>query len=154
MMTIKNKITWLVRSYKELSATELYNLLRLRSEVFVVEQDCVYQDIDGKDDKAIHIMGIYNDELVAYSRVFGPNDYFEKTSIGRVITSDKLRGTGAGHVLIEESIKAVNKYFLEVEIEISAQAHLEKFYNHHGFKAFGEGYLEDGIPHIRMLRSV
>lgn len=141
-----------IKTFEELTITELYSILQLRSEVFVVEQDCVYQDIDGKDKKALHLLGIKNDEVVAYTRIFGPGDYFDTASIGRVVVRDNERKYGYGRVIMEASIAAITERFGTVGIQVSAQAHLEKFYNSLGFKAFGKGYLEDGIPHIGMRR--
>ena len=152
-MSLNNNVRWVIKQYDKLLVEELYALLQLRSEVFVVEQDCVYQDVDGKDQKAIHVMGFSDDRLVGYTRVFAAGDYFDRASIGRVVTSSKARGSGIGHSLMKESIKAVEGLSSGTDIEISAQSYLEKFYNSHGFKSFGEGYLEDGIPHIRMLKS-
>lgn len=144
---------FITKNFTELSSTELYKILQLRSEVFVVEQDCVYQDLDGKDQKAIHIFGIKNDKIVAYTRIFKPGDYFKNASIGRVVVAALERKYGFGHNLMKASIKAVKIYFKVEKITISAQVYLKKFYESHKFKQVGEEYLEDGIPHIRMDRS-
>lgn len=141
-----------VKSYQELNKDELYKILQLRSEIFVVEQDCVYQDIDFKDQKALHIIGIKNDKIIAYTRIFKPGDYFKNSSIGRVVVDAKERQFGYGHQLMEVSIKAIKDYFKVDTITISAQKYLTKFYESHQFKQIGEEYLEDGIPHIRMDR--
>jgi ElaA protein len=133
--------------------TELYTMLQLRSEVFVVEQDCVYQDIDFKDQKSLHIFGLKNDKIVAYTRIFKPGDYFKNASTGRVVVSEKERKFGYGHELIKASIQGVKTYFKVDEITISAQKYLIKFYETHQFIQVGEEYLEDGIPHIRMDRN-
>lgn len=142
-----------IKSFRELSTTELYEILRLRSEVFVVEQTCVYQDIDNKDQHAIHILGYFDRELVAYARIFNKNDYFKNTSIGRVIVAENFRDKKLGHELIKTSKQAIEEHFNETTIEISAQEHLKGFYESHGFQSISEIYLEDGIPHIRMLAS-
>ncbi|CAN5336567.1 GNAT family N-acetyltransferase [soil metagenome] len=143
-----------IKKYSDLKAGELYDLLQLRSEVFVVEQNCVYQDIDGKDDKAIHVLGYdEHDVLIAYARCFKPGDYFEKASIGRVIVRQGFRKYGYGHKLMEASICEIEKGFKTTTIKLSAQQYLTDFYTQHGFKAIGEGYLEDGIPHIAMVRK-
>lgn len=142
-----------IKRFNELSINELYNLLQLRSEVFVVEQNCVYQDVDGKDGKAIHVLGYYNDELVAYSRLFDKGDYFEETSIGRVVVKEKYREKKFGHDLMKASIKAIQDNFNETTIEISAQEYLKSFYESHGFQQISEMYLEDDIPHIRMKKA-
>lgn len=142
-----------VKPYKDLSIDELYSLLRLRSEVFVVEQNCVYQDMDEKDKKAIHILALKNNEIVAYARIFKPGDYFKEASIGRVVVSQKERGSGLGYKIMNASIKAILDEFQEYNIKVSAQKYLKKFYNNLGFKQVGEEYLEDGIPHIAMIKN-
>ncbi|WP_115460741.1 GNAT family N-acetyltransferase [Winogradskyella aurantiaca] len=142
-----------IKYFDELSINELYELLRLRSEVFVVEQDCVYQDIDSKDQKAVHVLGYDNNKLVAYTRLFKPGDYFNESSIGRVVVREKARGSGAGYDIMNASITFINDVLKKFEIRISAQTYLKKFYNNLGFKEVGEGYLEDGIPHINMIRN-
>jgi len=146
-------ISFQIKHFSELSTIELYSLLQLRSEVFVVEQDCVYQDIDGKDEKALHVLGYYNNELAAYSRLFDKGYYFEETSIGRVVVSPKYRNKKFGHDLMKVSIEAINKNFNATAITISAQEYLKNFYESHGFVQTSEMYLEDAIPHIQMKRS-
>ncbi|MFZ2283659.1 MAG: GNAT family N-acetyltransferase [Lutibacter sp.] len=146
-------LTILTKSFSELSTKELYDILQLRAEVFVVEQNCVYQDIDGKDEKALHVIGFKKDKIVAYCRIFKPGDYFEKASIGRVVVAQKERKFGYGHVIFQNSMDAVETYFKETSIKISAQLYLKKFYESHGFVQVGEGYLEDDIPHIAMIKN-
>ena len=140
-----------VKKFHELTTSELYEILALRSEVFVVEQDCVYQDIDGKDQKALHVFGIKNNKIIAYTRIFKPGNYFKNASIGRVVVKQNERKFKYGHELITASIQAVNNSFNTKEITISAQTYLTKFYNIHGFVSVGEEYLEDDIPHIEMV---
>lgn len=142
-----------VKSFEELSIHELYELLKLRSEVFVVEQDCVYQDIDGKDEKALHILGLENGILVAYTRIFSPGVYFSEAAIGRVVVKDSSRKNKFGHAIMEASVKAIKEKFNTSKIKLSAQTYLTKFYESHGFTQIGEGYLEDGIPHIPMIKE-
>ncbi|MCI2229454.1 GNAT family N-acetyltransferase [Polaribacter sp. MSW13] len=142
-----------VKSFSELNLSELYEILQLRSEVFVVEQDCVYQDIDFKDQKSLHVFGFKNDKIVAYTRIFKPGDYFDNASIGRVVVAATERKYGYGHDLIKASIKAIKNHFKVDEITISAQKYLKKFYKSHNFIQIGEEYLEDGIPHIKMDRN-
>jgi len=139
-----------IKSFNELSITELYQILRLRSEVFVVEQDCVYQDIDNKDQKALHVFITDNDKVVAYTRLFTAGDYFDEASIGRVIVAVSHRKKGLGHILIKASIKAIEEYFNSSKITISAQTYLKQFYESHRFIKEGDEYLEDGLPHIKM----
>ncbi|WP_036386225.1 GNAT family N-acetyltransferase [Muricauda sp. MAR_2010_75] len=140
-----------IKTFDELSTEELYQILRLRSEVFVVEQNCVYQDIDNKDQKALHVLGLKNGGLVAYTRMFRPGDYFENGSIGRVVVANNQRKYGYGKQIMQVSLAALAQRFPKTSIEISAQKYLLKFYTEMGFIAFGEEYLEDGIPHVRML---
>ncbi|MEM5565681.1 GNAT family N-acetyltransferase [Psychroserpens sp. AS72] len=142
-----------VKPFKDLTTQELYDILQLRSEVFVVEQDCVYQDIDGKDQKALHIIGFKNNKVVAYTRVFKPGDYFEYASIGRVVVSDKEREHKYGYDIMNASVKAIKSYYNETKIKISAQVYLKRFYNNLEFFEVGEEYLEDGIPHVGMIRT-
>lgn len=144
---------FVVKKFNELSIQELYAILQLRSEVFVVEQDCVYQDIDYKDQKAFHILGIKEEKIIAYARIFNSGDYFSKPSIGRIIVKENQRKYKYGFLLVEESIQYIEDNFIEKTILISAQTYLTKFYNSLGFIQQGEGYLEDGIPHIKMIRN-
>jgi len=145
-------IKFFPKEYNQLTKDELYEILRLRSDVFVVEQNCVYQDIDDKDKKAMHILGYKNKELIAYARIFKPGDYFKKASIGRVLITEKHRKKDYGFRLMEAAIMAVNVHFRAFKIEISAQEYLKEFYNRLGFIKIGDGYLEDGIPHIKMIK--
>ena len=144
------KIKWVNKKWDKLTREELYSILRLRSEVFVVEQDCVYQDIDDKDQKAIHLLGYLNNELLAYSRVFDEGDYFKETSFGRAIIKKEKRGLGYGDELVKESLKIIKNEYGNKKVKISAQAHLKNFYSKHSFKKKGNEYLEDGIPHVSM----
>ncbi len=142
-----------VKRFSELLIQELYDLLQLRSEIFVVEQDCVYQDLDGKDQKALHILGYKSGKIVAYTRVFKQGDYFKETSIGRVVVKENERQYKYGYAIMKASIEAIKKHYNTTEIKISAQTYLKRFYNNLEFKEVGEEYLEDGIPHINMIKS-
>ena len=142
-----------VKTFTELTLQELYRILQLRSEVFVVEQDCVYQDIDGKDEKALHVIGIKNNNIIAYTRLFKSGDYFEYASIGRVVVDKNERSYKYGYDIMKASVEAIEQFFNEKTIKISAQAHLKSFYNNCGFVAYGNEYLEDDIPHIAMLKQ-
>lgn len=146
-------LTVITKTFKQLTTDELYAILQLRSEVFVVEQDCVYQDLDYKDQKALHVLGLKNKNLVAYTRIFKPNDYFENASIGRVIVKENERKYSYGYEIMDASIKAIKDYYNETKIKISAQVYLNKFYTNLGFNVVGETYLEDGIPHVGMLKD-
>lgn len=140
-----------IKEFIQLSRIELYQILQLRSEVFVVEQNCVYQDIDGKDEKALHVLGIKNNKIIAYTRIFKSGDYFNEASIGRVVVQETHRNFSYGHELMTASIQAIQIHFRETKITISAQLYLKNFYEAHGFFQQGEAYLEDDIPHIRMV---
>ncbi len=140
------------KTFKQLTTDELYAILQLRSEIFVVEQNCVYQDLDYKDQIALHVLGFKNKKLVAYTRLFKPGDYFDDASIGRVVVATKERKMSYGYDIMEASINAINNFYKVSTIRISAQEYLKKFYNNLGFKETGEGYLEDGIPHVAMIK--
>ena len=148
-MTIEFKI----KPFAELSGQEVYEILRLRSEVFIVEQICIYQDIDNKDQNAIHVLGYSGNELAAYCRLFDAGSYFDEASIGRVIVAQKFRENKWGHDLMKVAIDGVKKYYDKNQITISAQLYLQKFYESHGFVKTSETYLEDDIPHIQMKKA-
>lgn len=147
-------IEWKIKPFKELSTGELYDVLRLRAEVFVVEQNCVYQDIDGKDIKAMHLLGHADGKIVAYSRLFNAGDYFDDASIGRVVIDKNYRDKKWGHDMMREAIAGIRRHFGEDRITISAQSYLKEFYAQHGFVAVGDEYLEDDIPHFRMQNYI
>jgi len=142
-----------VKKFEELTINELHDLLQLRSEVFVVEQDCVYQDIDGKDRKALHILGFKEDKIVAYTRCFKPGYYFDEAAIGRVVVAASERKYGFGHDIMKASKESIKNRFETEAIKLSAQTYLIKFYQSHGFEPVGDEYLEDGIPHIAMVTT-
>ena len=142
-----------IKFFNELTTSELYQILRLRSEVFVVEQDCVYQDVDDKDQQAIHLFITIKNKVVAYTRLFDSGLYFNTASFGRVVVSLEHRKDGLGHQLMDASIKAVQQKFNTTKITISAQTYLKKFYESHKFIKEGKEYLEDGIQHIKMVKS-
>jgi ElaA protein len=142
-----------VKTFEELTNNELYELLQLRSEVFVVEQHCVYQDLDGKDQIALHVLGKKDGSIVAYTRIFRPGDYVQEANIGRVVVRQDQREFGFGREIMKASIEAVEQRLNESTVHVSAQAYLEKFYKSLGFEQFGEEYLEDGIPHIGMVKK-
>jgi ElaA protein len=142
-----------VKSFEELSKLELYKILRLRAEVFIVEQDCVYQDVDDKDQKALHVILKKSEEIIGYTRLFWPGDYFKEASIGRVVISKKERHNNYGSELMKASILAISEKMKEKKIKISAQTYLKIFYNNLGFLESGKEYLEDGIPHVAMFKK-
>ena len=149
-------IEWRYLAFDELTGAELYAVLQLRSEVFVVEQACVFQDMDGADAQAMHLLGALEGTLVAYARCFAAGIKFAEASIGRIVTRHSVRGSGAGHALVEKAIACLLQHSgaQPQSIRIGAQAPLEAFYRQHGFAKAGPMYLEDGIAHIEMLRSV
>ena len=144
----------ITKTFPELDTEDLYQILRLRSEVFVVEQDCVYQDIDNKDQNAIHLYYKENDQIVAYTRIFKVGDYYENPCIGRVVVSKKNRGNDLGKKIMTDSIEFIKQNIKGEKIELSAQKYLDKFYKDLGFYKIGEDYLEDGIPHQRMIKEI
>lgn len=143
-----------VKSFEELSTLDLYDFLQLRSDVFVVEQECVFLDLDSKDKDAIHIFGKKNNKIIAYTRIFKAGDYYKESSIGRVVVKKEERKYGYGNELLEFSIQIVRERFKTNTIKIGAQKYLKKFYENHGFQQVGEEYLEDGIVHIYMIAVV
>jgi ElaA protein len=146
-------IAWEIKEFDELSNIDLYSILRLRAEVFVVEQNCPYQDADGKDLKSLHLMGRdENGNLITYARIVPPGVSFTEVSIGRVVSAPKLRGTGAGKALMTMSIEVINQKYGTAPIRIGAQLYLKKFYESFGFIQISEEYLEDNIPHIEMTK--
>lgn len=146
------ELQWKIKRFETLSVIELYAILHLRSKVFVVEQNCVYQDIDGKDKIALHLMGEYEGQIVAYSRLFKAGDYFEDASIGRVVVDGAFRDKKWGHELMHQAISGIEQHFGTTKITISAQLYLKKFYESHLFVPSSAMYLEDDIPHIEMKR--
>ena len=146
-------IQWKIKSFDDLTVHELYDLLRLRSEIFVVEQNCVYLDLDGKDKVALHLFGEFEGKIVAHARLFKAGITFENASIGRVTVDANYRDRKWGHDLMCEAIAGIKYHFGENQITIGAQLYLKKFYENHGFIQTSEMYLEDDIPHIEMIKS-
>ncbi len=145
-------VIWTCKKFNELTPTELYAILKLRSEVFVVEQNCVYLDADGKDAQSLHLCGWLNNQLlVAYTRLLPAGISYNEASIGRVVTNSAHRKDGYGKTLMQKSIESVYKHFGKCPIKIGAQQYLIKFYESFGFQVISEPYLEDGIPHVSML---
>ena len=138
--------------FDNLSVKQLYDILRLRSEVFVVEQQCIFLDMDDKDQIAQHLMIYQKDQLLAYTRLYDKGQYYAETSIGRVVVNPLNRNKKLGHILMSESIKAIQTLYLDTKIRIGAQCYLINFYKAHGFEIDGHVYLEDGIEHVQMIR--
>jgi ElaA protein len=153
------KIIWHSKHFKDLTAEELYRIFHLRLSVFVVEQNCPYQDADGKDLKSFHFWGSLTPnpspkeggKLIAYARILPPGISYKEASIGRVVTSTEARKIGAGKILMQKSMEFIKKEFGDIPVRIGAQAYLQKFYEGFGFVREGDEYDEDGIPHIIML---
>lgn len=147
------KLNWIFKKFDELTPHELYKIMWLRNEVFVVEQNCVYQDADYKDEKSWHLMGMNNQqELMAYCRILPPGLSYVEPSIGRVVTNPIVRREGAGKILMQHGIEKCFELFGPLDIKIGAQLYLLKFYSSLGFEKTGDLYLEDGIEHIEMTR--
>lgn len=145
-------IQWKIKPFEALSVHELYDLLKLRSEIFVVEQNCVYLDLDGKDKVALHLFGEFEGKIVAHARLFKAGISFDNASIGRVVVDPNYRDRKWGHDLMREAIMGIQLYFGESQITIGAQLYLKKFYESHGFVQTSEMYLEDDIEHIEMQK--
>lgn len=146
-------IVWKIKSFDEFTVPELYAVLKARIDVFVVEQNCPYPDLDGYDQKAIHLWAEENGEVLAGCRIFNKGIKYDEASIGRVLTTEKARGKSLGKQLIKYAVETVENRFHTSEIRISAQDYLLKFYSDFGFEDTGRKYLEDGIPHTEMLRK-
>lgn len=146
-------MNWTLKKFEDLSPYELYAILRLRTEVFVVEQNCVFQDMDNKDQPAYHLMCWENNTLIAYTRLIPPHLSYNEPSIGRVVTSASARGGGIGRKLMEKSIEEIVRLYGKTPIKLGAQLYLKKFYESLGFIQSGDIYDEDGIDHIEMIRQ-
>ncbi len=147
-------ITWKIKHFKELTTDELYSIFHLRIAVFIVEQNCPFQDADGKDQESFHLMGFDEvNEFVAYARILPAGYFYKEPSIGRVATSPKARGTGTGKELMQNAIEFIEQKFGNIPIRIGAQRYLIKFYSSFGFVVEGQEYLEDNIWHVEMVRK-
>ncbi|HKE96262.1 MAG TPA: GNAT family N-acetyltransferase [Povalibacter sp.] len=146
-------ITWQWCTLDELPARRMYAVFAAREAVFVVEQACAYQELDGLDLEAQHLVGWDGSEVAAYLRVLDPGTRFAEPSIGRILTTSRFRGSGLGRELVSLSLARLDERFPARNVRISAQAHLERFYASYGFAVVSEPYLEDGIPHVEMLRA-
>lgn len=148
------QLHWLLKRFDELTPYQLYAILQLRNEVFVVEQNCVFQDADDKDQNSYHLMGFLDNKLVAYTRLVPAGVSYEQASIGRVVTSPSVRRSGAGKLLMQQSIDSLYSLFGKVPIKIGAQLYLQHFYESFGFERVSDIYLEDGIEHIYMIKAL
>ena len=148
-----NNIIWKIKSFEEISTSELYEIIKARVDVFVVEQNCPYPDLDGYDRKAIHLWAEQDNTVLAYCRIFDKGIKYDETSIGRVLTSEKGRGKNLGKQLIQYAVETIENRYKTFEVRISAQDYLLNFYSYFGFEDTGKKYLEDNIPHTEMFRK-
>lgn len=144
-------IDWQLKHFDELTNRELYEILHLRDRIFVVEQQSIYIDADNYDQKAIHLYALHENRIIAYARAFKSGDKMALATFGRVLVDESFRRNGLGRELVRRSIEILSKYYNEHTIEIEAQLYLQKFYSDYGFKVIGEPYIEDNVPHIRMI---
>ena len=144
-----------VKSFQELSLEEFHDIIALRIQIFIIEQNCPYQEVDGKDKVAHHLFFKNEmDEIIAVTRILPKGISYEEVAIGRVVVHEEYRGTGLGNQLMADSMNFVKDKYGEVPVRLSAQKHLENYYGNHGFKSTGKEYLEDGIPHVEMLYNI
>jgi len=148
-----DNVVWNIKRFGELTVPELYAIIKARIDVFVVEQDCPYPDLDNYDQKALHLWAENDGEILAYCRIFDRGVKYPETSIGRVITTEKGRGTGLGKQLIQYAVEVIENRLGTSEIRISAQDYLLRFYSGFGFQDTGKKYLEDNIPHTEMFKN-
>ena len=146
-------MSWLLKYFDELTVQELYAILQLRNEVFIIEQNCIYPDLDDKDQAAHHLMCFENNKLIAYTRILAPGISYPDPAIGRVVTAPGARRSGLGKELMQRSIDSCKNLFGNTSVTLSAQLYLKKFYESLGFSAVSEVYLEDGIAHVKMTRK-
>ena len=148
------ELTWKCKAYPELTLDDFFGILYLRTEVFIIEQNCPYQDIDAKDKKAFHLFAMDEQgDVIAVTRILPPGVSYDEISIGRVAIKQSARGTGLGHTLMQKSLSFIENEFGSQPIRISAQDYLINYYEQHGFKQVSEMYLEDDIPHVEMLKD-
>lgn len=147
------QIHWVLKKFDDLKPHELYAILQLRNEVFVVEQNCVFQDADDKDGGCYHLMGWQEGRLAAYTRLVPPGHIYKEASIGRVVTAPFSRKKGAGKELMQKSLEILYGLFGNLPVKIGAQLYLKRFYESFGFKQISDVYLEDGIEHIYMRKE-
>ena len=144
-----------VKSFQELSLEEFHDIIALRIQIFIIEQNCPYQEVDGKDKLAHHLFfKNEKDEIIAVTRILPQGISYAEVAIGRVVVHEDYRGTGLGNQLMADSMNFVQDKYGKVPVRLSAQKHLENYYGNHGFKSTGKEYLEDGIPHVEMLYNI
>lgn len=146
--------TWLLRTFNELSNDELYNILKLRNAIFIVDQQCIFPDIDGRDlNNCYHLFCTLNGQIIAYARIFGPGQIYQEPCLSRVCTSLDQRGKGMGKELLKRALDETSRLFPGQSVRIGAQLYLKTFYESFGFKLDGDLYIEDGIEHIQMIKK-
>lgn len=148
-----SNMIWKIKSFEEITTSELYEIIKARVDVFVVEQDCPYPDLDDYDQKALHLWAEQDQKVLAYCRIFNQGIKYPETSIGRVLTTEKGRGKNFGKQLIQYAVETIENRFRTSKIRISAQDYLLRFYSGFGFEDTGKKYLEDNIPHTEMFRK-
>jgi ElaA protein len=154
MATTAFHVEWVTKAFDQLTANELYDALRLRLAVFVVEQKCWYQDADGLDPSCLHLLGrLPSGQLACYLRIVPPGHKYQEPAIGRVVVHTSLRGRGIGTSLMKRGVEIVDAHYPAFGIRLSAQKSVEDFYRSFGFISTGHEYLEDGIPHVEMYRA-
>lgn len=146
-------IFWKFKSFNDLTAHELHDFLQLRQQVFIVEQNCPYGDIDKTDKHSFHLMAMANQQVVGYARIIPPGVLYDEVSVGRIVTHQQLRRTGLGKLVVEKSLDECKSLFPNIAIKIMAQSYLRKFYESFGFVVISEEFLEDNIPHIYMIKT-
>ncbi len=149
-----DQIVWKIKSFEELSGAEIYEILKIRQQVFIVEQTCYYLDADGSDEKAIHIWAEKKGQIVAYCRIFDEKIKYPEASLGRVLTHPEFRNVSLGKILVKIALNTIETKFRTTTVRISAQDYLLRFYEEFGFWSTGKSYLEDDIPHTEMLRTL
>ena len=145
-----------LKNFDQLTLTEFHDIVQLRINVFVVEQNCPYEELDSKDNMALHLFAYAEDApdtLIAYTRIFKQGDYYKEAAFGRVVVHPDYRKQNVGYALVQKSIEAIEDNFNTSVIKIGAQTYLQRFYESFGFKQVDEAYIEDGIPHIYMLKK-
>ena len=143
---------WILKKFNDLTVNEFHDILQLRINIFIVEQNCPYPELDNKDKIAFHLFGIdKNNKIIAYTRIFKPGDFYKEAAFGRVVVHEEYRNQKIGSQLVKETIIETHKLFGNINIKIGAQTYLKDFYQSFGFQQVGDDYIEDGIPHIHMV---
>jgi len=146
---------WILKKFNDLTVNEFHDILQLRINIFIVEQNCPYPELDDKDKIAFHLLGINKEnKIIAYTRIFKPGDYYKEAAFGRVVVHQEYRNQKIGSQLVKQTIIETHKLFGNTNIKIGAQTYLKNFYQSFGFQQVGDDYIEDGIPHIHMVKNI